>query len=104
MDTFDTVVSILRVRLSSERICPSRSESRPGAQTLAKWIGAARELFGAKGFRETSLDEVVARAKVTKGSPYHHFSRQGRPVRAVYEQVQKEVSDKVVAEFLRPDS
>jgi AcrR family transcriptional regulator len=63
----------------------------------------ACQLFGSKGFQETSLDEVVAMAKVTKGAVYHHFQGKEDLFRAVYEQVQKEVSDKVVAEFLRPD-
>jgi AcrR family transcriptional regulator len=63
----------------------------------------ACELFGTKGFQETSLDEVVARAKVTKGALYHHFHGKDDLFKAVYEQVQREVSDKVVEEFLRPD-
>jgi AcrR family transcriptional regulator len=84
-------------------LSPSEARAAQGAQTRAKLIDVARELFGAKGFQETSLDEVVARAKVTKGALYHHFHGKEDLFRAVYEQVQKEVSDKVVAEFLRPD-
>ncbi len=64
---------------------------------------AARELFGSRGFVETSLDEIVANAGVTKGALYHHFSGKEDLFAAVYEQVQREVSDRVVVEFLRPD-
>jgi AcrR family transcriptional regulator len=60
-------------------------------------------LFATQGFTETSVDEVVTAAKVTKGAMYHHFRNKEGIFAAVYEQVQHEVSDLVVAEFLRPD-
>ena len=64
----------------------------------------ARALFGERGYAETSIDEIVARAGVTKGALYHHFSGKEDLFRAVFEQVHREVSDKAVAEFLGPDS
>jgi AcrR family transcriptional regulator len=66
-------------------------------------IEAARELFGSQGFADTSLDEVVAKAQVTKGALYHHYRGKDDLFAAVYEQVLRELSDRVVAEFLRPD-
>jgi AcrR family transcriptional regulator len=74
-----------------------------GAATRASLVSAARKVFGTRGFADTSLDEVVAEAKVTKGALYHHFRGKEDVFAAVYEQVQREVSDKVVTEFLRPD-
>jgi AcrR family transcriptional regulator len=93
------------VSTSVKRKSRTAAESRAaqGAATRSALIEVARELFGTNGFQDTSLDEVVARAKVTKGALYHHFQGKEDLFRAVYEQVQKEVSDKVVAEFLRPD-
>src|ERR1700733_7086788 len=44
-----------------------------GAATRASLLQAALELFGSEGFADTSLDDVVARAQVTKGALYHHF-------------------------------
>ena len=64
---------------------------------------SARRLFGAQGFAATSLDEIVADARVTKGALYHHFQGKEDLFAAVYEEVQRQVSDQVVAEFLRPD-
>jgi AcrR family transcriptional regulator len=84
-------------------LSPAESRAAQGAATRAALMKAACELFGTKGFQETSLDEVVARAKVTKGALYHHFHGKDDLFKAVYEQVQREVSDKVVKEFLRPD-
>ena len=84
-------------------LSPAEARAAQGAATRATLIEVASQLFGSKGFQETSLDEVVAKAKVTKGAVYHHFHGKEDLFRAVYEQVQKEVSDKIVAEFLRPD-
>ena len=97
--------SIHTVSMSVKRkgLYPTEARAAQGAATRATLIDVACKLFGDKGFQETSLDEVVARAKVTKGALYHHFQGKDDLFRAVYEQVQKEVSDKVVAEFLRPD-
>jgi AcrR family transcriptional regulator len=80
---------------------PSRAAQ--GEATRAGLVAAARETFGRKGFTDTSLDEVVAQAGVTKGALYHHFGGKEDLFAAVYEQVSHDVSDAVVAEFLRPD-
>ena len=75
-----------------------------GEDTRARLVLAARQLFGRQGYADTSLDEVVAKARVTKGALYHHFRGKDDLFAAVYEQVQHEVSDRVVAEFLREDA
>jgi AcrR family transcriptional regulator len=38
-----------------------------------KIAGVAAELFGTKGYLETSMDDIAAAAKVTKGGVYHYF-------------------------------
>lgn len=75
-----------------------------GEATRAALVIAARQLFGEKGFVDTSTDEIVTRAGVTKGALYHHFDGKEGLFKAVFEQVQREVSDQAVAEFLGPDS
>ncbi|MGZ4794657.1 MAG: TetR/AcrR family transcriptional regulator [Acidimicrobiia bacterium] len=75
-----------------------------GTATRAALVTAARELFGEQGYAETSTDEVVAHAGVTKGALYHHFHGKEDLFRAVFEQIQLEVSDTAVAAFLGPDS
>jgi AcrR family transcriptional regulator len=75
-----------------------------GDATRAALVIAARKLFGEKGFADTSTDEIVTRAGVTKGALYHHFEGKEDLFKAVFEQVQREVSDQAVAEFLGPDS
>jgi AcrR family transcriptional regulator len=74
-----------------------------GDATRSALTDAARQLFGQRGYAGTSIDEIVAAAGVTKGAMYHHFSDKGALFKAVFEQVQQQVSDQAVAEFLRAD-
>jgi AcrR family transcriptional regulator len=80
------------------------SRAAQAAETRDALIAAGRELFGQQGYAATSTEEIVERAGVTKGALYHHFADKEHLFRAVFEQVQREVSDAAVAEFLQPDS
>ena len=75
-----------------------------GLQTRAALVAAAREAFGEQGFAATNTEEIVAQAGVTKGALYHHFTGKEDLFRAVFEQVQLEVSDQVAAVFLERDA
>jgi AcrR family transcriptional regulator len=75
-----------------------------GLQTRAALVAAARDVFGEEGFAATSTEEIVARAGVTKGALYHHFTGKEDLFKAVFEQVQREVSDQVAAVFLERDA
>ncbi len=44
-----------------------------GANVRARILAAAEELFAEQGYDATSVQEVVARAGVTKGALYHYF-------------------------------
>jgi AcrR family transcriptional regulator len=74
-----------------------------GNETRAELLAAARQLFGERGYAATSLDDIAARASVTKGALYHHFRGKTDLFQAVYEQVEREVSDQVVTVFMEPD-
>jgi AcrR family transcriptional regulator len=79
-----------------------RREAQGDATRLAL-LSAARELFGENGYLATSIEEVAARAGVTKGAIYHHFGGKATLFQEVYEQVMREVSDQVVSKFNEPD-
>jgi AcrR family transcriptional regulator len=74
-----------------------------GQQTRTALITAAREVFGELGYGATSTEEIVALAGVTKGALYHHFSGKDDLFRAVYEQVELEVAERVAEVFMAPD-
>jgi AcrR family transcriptional regulator len=88
----------------SEATSKAEKRSAQAAETREALVSAARELFGKNGYAATSTEEIVERAGVTKGALYHHFADKVALFRAVFEQVQLEVSDAAVAEFNQPDS
>jgi AcrR family transcriptional regulator len=53
-------------------------------------LAAARSSFGKNGYAQTSVDEIAAAARVTKGAVYHHFSGKEALFRAVYAEAEAE--------------
>ena len=60
------------------------------ADTRRALVAAARRLWSARGYGAASLDEVCARAGVTKGALYHHFRNKEDLFLAVYAEVEEE--------------
>ncbi|MDT5015803.1 MAG: hypothetical protein QOD39_1963 [Mycobacterium sp.] len=56
------------------------------AQTRAALVAAGRRLFGEKGFRATSVEDLAGEARVTTGALYHHFSTKTALFEAVFVQ------------------
>src|SRR3974377_2363585 len=61
-------------------------------QTRAALIAAGRRLFGARGFANTSVEDLAKEARVTTGALYHHFSTKTELFEAVFEQAHAEMS------------
>jgi AcrR family transcriptional regulator len=60
-------------------------------------LTAARAAFGRKGFAQTSVDEIAAAARVTKGAVYHHFAGKEALFRAVHAEVEAEAQARAIA-------
>jgi AcrR family transcriptional regulator len=60
-------------------------------------LAAARSSFGNKGFAQTSVDEIAAEARVTKGAVYHHFAGKEALFRAVHAEVEAEAQARAAA-------
>ena len=60
-------------------------------------IQAALELFTERGYPGVGTEEIVARAKVTRGALYHHFRDKRDLFRAVHERVERELMERVAA-------
>lgn len=73
----------------------SRREGQSEA-TRAALIAVARSLFAERGYAATPTEEVVRRAGVTRGALYHHFRDKEDLFEAVYEQVEEEVTRRVM--------
>jgi AcrR family transcriptional regulator len=62
------------------------------AQTRAALVDAGRQLFGAKGFRSTSVEDLAREARVTTGALYHHFPTKTALFEAVFERTHEDLT------------
>jgi AcrR family transcriptional regulator len=63
-------------------------------------VRAARELFAERGYPGTGTEEIVARARVTRGALYHHFRDKADLFRVVVQAVASELAQRIVAQEL----
>ena len=64
-----------------------------GEATRRDLIDAGRELFVDKGYFNTSIGDLVARSGVgTRGAFYHHFKDKAELFRAVFEEVEQDLT------------
>ena len=61
------------------------------AQTRAALVAAGRQLFGARGYAATSVEDIAREARVTTGALYHHFPTKAAVFEAVFEQLHAEL-------------
>jgi AcrR family transcriptional regulator len=66
-----------------------RGTAGRAATTRSALLGAAREVFCASGFAEASIAEVVAGARASVGSLYHHFGGKAELYLALFEDYQQ---------------
>lgn len=68
-----------------------RSRSDMIAETRAKLIAVARKTFAAEGFASASMDDFTAEVGLTRGALYHHFGDKKGLLRAVIDEIDKEI-------------
>jgi AcrR family transcriptional regulator len=66
--------------------------------TRAKLVKVARRLFAKRGYAAVGTEEVVKKAGVTRGALYHQFSDKKDLFRAVFEQVEAEVTQRILTQ------
>ena len=68
-----------------------------GAGTRDELVRVARELFAERGYANVGTEEVVRRARVTRGALYHHFEDKRDLFRAVHESVEASLVESIDA-------
>ena len=61
--------------------------------TRRRLVGAARGLFGARGYAEVGTEEIVRAAGVTRGALYHQFRDKADLFAAVAEEIEAEIAE-----------
>ena len=81
----------------------SRQEENSAA-TRTALLKVARKLFAERGYAETATEEVVHRARVTRGALYHHFRDKQDLFKAVLHEEQLKLASLIKTVALRePD-
>ena len=73
----------------------SRTQAERSEATRAALTEAARRLFAERGYADVGTEEIVRRARVTRGALYHHFADKRDLLEAVYRQVEEELTQRV---------
>lgn len=77
-------------------VVKSRREQYSDA-TRAALLETATELFGERGFADTSLDDVARATRVTRGAVYHHFANKQALFEAVLEDLERVMLQRMAA-------
>src|SRR5215472_17459105 len=68
--------------------------------TRAALVQAARERFAEHGYAGPGTEDIVARARLTRGALYHHFGDKAGLFRAVMEAVARDLAHRLIAQQL----
>ncbi len=80
-------------------------QAEHSAKTRAALIRVARRLFAQHGYAATPTEELVRRARVTRGALYHHFKDKQDLFKAVYDEEQKKLAERTaLAAASAPDA
>src|SRR3954467_13363653 len=74
----------------------SRTQAERSEATRGALIAAARGLFAKRGYAAVGTEEIVRAAGVTRGALYHHFDGKQGLFEAVYQTVERELTEKIV--------
>jgi AcrR family transcriptional regulator len=83
--------------MSRSRTQAARTQAERLAATRAALLKAARTIFAEQGYAAAATEEIVRRAKVTRGALYHHFEDKRALFDAVASEVAREIAEKIDA-------
>ena len=78
----------------ADRATPTR-KAEQSKETQDRLIKAAKELFTTKGYAGTAMEDLVAKAGMTRGALYHQYQDKRDLFRAVFEAVEVELGQRL---------
>jgi AcrR family transcriptional regulator len=79
----------------NEKNSVRRTQAERRAATRRALLDAARSLFAERGYHGAAAEEIVRRAGLTRGALYHHFEDKKDLFRAVIDEMEGEIEEKV---------
>jgi AcrR family transcriptional regulator len=77
----------------------SSKQAERSEATRARLVRAGRALFAKRGYADVGTEEIVRKARVTRGALYHHFADKQDLFRAVHEDLERELSEGIAADI-----
>lgn len=78
----------------------ARSQAERSEATRARLLATARELFAERGYAAVGTEEIVRRSGLTRGALYHQFGGKRDLFKAVFEQIEGELVERIPVEEL----
>ncbi|HZC83333.1 MAG TPA: helix-turn-helix domain-containing protein, partial [Rubrobacter sp.] len=72
-----------------------RTQAERTATTRRALLDAARSLFAERGYHGAAAEEIVRRAGLTRGALYHHFEDKKDLFRAVVDEMEGEIDERI---------
>jgi AcrR family transcriptional regulator len=79
---------------------PRRTQAERSETTRSALIAAARRLFAEHGYAGVATEEIVRAAGLTRGALYHHFPGKRELLEAVYEEIEREITQAIAESAL----
>ena len=79
---------------------PRSRQAERSEETRRALLEAGRALFAERGYAAVGTEEVVRRARVTRGALYHHFADKKALFRAVFEDLERELVEELGGRIL----
>ena len=82
-----------RAASAGEPVSAPRTQAERREATRSRLIAAGRDLFAKRGYDAVGTEDLVAAAGVTRGALYHHFEGKRGLFAAVFEEVERELTE-----------
>lgn len=76
---------------------PARRRGRPDEGARDAVVAAARQLFVERDYKDVSTEQIIGRAGVSRGALYHHFPGKVDVFRAVFEDGERKLVERLAA-------